>query len=46
MRRTILILSVLMVGTIPALADDSAIKVVGGAVQMGIHLKCLRVGAS
>ena len=34
MRRTILILSVLALVVIPALADDSAIKVVGGAVQM------------
>ena len=34
MRRTILILSVLALAAVPALADDGAIAVVGGAVQM------------
>ncbi len=34
MRRTMLILFLLGLAVIPALADDSAIKVIGGAVQM------------
>jgi len=34
MRRTILILSLLALAAVPALADDGAIAVVGGAVQM------------